>query len=213
MKIYDVSVLISEKLPTWPGNPTISMKLTESIARGDAANVTRLDLGVHTGTHMDAPIHFEPGGRSIDQIPVDVLIGPCRVFDLSQVPEKISRDVLAKLDLKGVKRVLFKTRNSRWWQDGDSQFHEDFVYVSDDGARALVERGIQLVGVDYLSVEQFGSKDHGTHHALLGGNIAVIEGLNLSGVPAGDYELIALPMKLKGADGAPTRVVLRELAR
>lgn len=209
MTLYDVSLPISDELPIWPGDPGISMTLSSSLARGDAANVTRLTMGVHTGTHIDAPSHFEPDGIGIDGLPLNILIGPCRLFDMSAVKERIDRMALETIDLSGVTRVLFKTTNSQWWQSGEKRFQETFIYLSQDGASYLVERGLQLVGVDYLSVEKFRSPDHKTHHTLLRHKVIIIEGLNLSGVPAGDYELIALPIKLKGADGAPTRVVLR----
>jgi arylformamidase len=211
MKVYDVSVLISEDLPVWPGNPGISLKQWKSFARGDRSNVTQLELGVHSGTHIDAPNHFEPDGKGVDELPLDILIGPCRVFELTELKKCVDQIVLERLDLNGVTRVLFKTRNSKWWASGEREFHNDFVYVSDDGSRYLVENGIKLVGVDYLSVEKFKSPDHATHHTLLRNEVVIIEGLNLYDVPEGDYELIALPLKLKGADGAPTRVVLREL--
>ena len=211
MKVYDVSVLMSGEIPTWPGDPGISIKQYKSMARGDRSNVTHLDMGAHTGTHIDAPFHFEADGIGIDQLPLDVLLGPCHVYDLTELSESIDLPTLKNLDLEGVTRVLFKTRNSIWWKNGDRQFHTDFVYLSHAGAQFLLERGVKLVGIDYLSIEKYKSPDHATHHALLRKEVIIIEGLNLTEVPAGDYELIALPMRLKGADGAPTRVVLREL--
>ncbi len=209
MTLYDVSLPISEELPIWPGDPGISMTLSSSLARGDAANVTRLTMGVHTGTHIDAPCHFEPDGVSIDRVSLDVLMGPCRVFSLTGIEESIGRSDLEKLDFVDVLRVLFKTRNSEWWARGEEEFQKQFIHLREDGARWLLERGVKLVGVDYLSVERFKSSNHATHHALLRRGVVIVEGLNLSAVPAGDYELFALPIKLRGADGAPTRVVLR----
>ena len=210
MKLHDVSVLISDKLPIWPGDPGISVKLTSSLARGDNANVTVIDMGAHTGTHIDAPFHFEPDGKTIDQLPIEILIGPCRVIEMLDVKESIGPSVLEKLDLGGAVRILFKTRNSRWWEYGEKEFQKKFVHLSEEGARYLVEQGVKLVGIDYLSVERFKSPDHATHHLLLRNQVVIIEGLNLSGVAMGEYELIALPLKLKGADGSPARVVLRE---
>jgi arylformamidase len=209
MKIYDVTVAIAEGMPTWPGDPGVSVTLEHSIARGDVANVTRLSLGAHTGTHMDAPLHFEPDGAGIDQLPLATLLGSCRVFDLTKLTEHISRVALEQCDLGGVTRALFKTRNSQHWERGDKKFDEQFLAVAADGAAYLVERGVKLVGVDYLSVEPFGNPGHPVHHTLLRASVIVVEGLNLSAVPAGDYELLALPLKLRGADGAPSRVVLR----
>ena len=209
MKFYDVTVLVSEEMPVWPKDPAVALPLAQSIARGDAANVTRIEMGAHTGTHIDAPIHFEPNGCGIDQLPLDVLVGPCRVFDLTAVPGHINRAVLAQCDLRGVTRALFKTRNSQRWARGVRAFDPNFTAVAADGAAELVARGVKLVGVDYLSVEPFGSKEHPVHHILLRANVVVVEGLNLNDVPAGDYELLALPLKLRGADGAPARVILR----
>lgn len=209
MKLYDVSVPVYEGMPAWPNDPGISLKLASSFAKGGHSNVTHMEMGAHTGTHMDAPFHFEPKGYGIDQIPLEVLIGPCRVFDLVDIPGHIDRATLEKCDLRGVTRVLFKTKNSRHWANGVREFDKGFVAIVADGAEYLVALGARFVGVDYLSVEPYGSKDHLVHHTLLRANVAIVEGLNLTDVPAGDYELIALPMKLKGADGAPARVVLR----
>lgn len=210
MKIYDVSVLISEELPVWPGDPGVSLKLVNSIIRGDVANVTKLDMGVHTGTHIDAPFHFEQDGITIDQIPIDILIGPCRVFEIPASAEVVGPAELEKIDLKGMMRVLFKTSNSKYWARGEREFQKGFVHLNDQGAQYLIERGIKLVGIDYLSIEGFGSHDHATHHLLLRNQVVILEGLDLSKVPPGEYELIALPLQIKGADGAPARVVLRD---
>jgi arylformamidase len=211
VKIHDVSVLVHNGTPTWPGDPQLSMQLASSIARGDVANVTRIEMGAHTGTHMDAPFHFVANGSGVDQLPLDVLIGPCRVFDLSGKTGHITRAILEKCDLAGVTRALFKTRNSRHWANDHHEFDKQFTAIAGDAATYLVDRNVKLVGVDYLSVEAFGSKQFPTHDTLLGAGVVIVETLNLSGVAAGDYELIALPLKLKNADGAPARVVLRTL--
>jgi arylformamidase len=211
VKIYDISVLVWDGLPTWPGDPKLVMNLASSIALGDAANVTHLDMGAHTGTHLDAPFHFDKNGLGIDQLSLDTLIGPCRVFDLTNVTGDITAAALEKCDWRGVTRALFKTRNSRHWAQGDREFDKGFTALAADSAAHLIEHGVELVGVDYLSVEAFGSKTHPVHEILLGMGVVIVESLNLSEVPAGDYELIALPVKLKGADGAPARVVLRTL--
>lgn len=210
MKLYDVSLPISENLPVWPGDPAISMSLSQSLRKGDETNVTYLGLSAHTGTHIDAPSHLEPEGIGIDQLPLDVLIGPCRLVDLSHLNVPIDRSLLEKLDLKDVNRILFKTRNSKLWENNDPAFHKDYVSLTTDGAEYLQESAIQLVGIDALSIEAFDQAGYPTHHLLLRNNVIILEGLNLHQVPAGDYELIALPLKLKGADGAPTGVVLRE---
>ena len=209
MKLYDVTVPVFDGMPTWPKDPGVSLQSARSIARGDGTNVTRLEMGAHTGTHMDAPIHFEPNGYGVDQIPLEVLVGPCRVFDLTNIRGHIDRAALETCDLRGVIRALFKTKNSRHWAHNDREFDKEFIAIVADGAEYLVARAVRFVGVDYLSVEPYGSKEHPVHHTLLRANVAIVEGLNLTDVPAGDYELMALPLKLRGADGAPARVVLR----
>ena len=209
MKLYDVSVTVQEGMPVSPRDPDVTLWLVRSIARGNNANVTRIDMGAHTGTHIDAPFHFDPDGCGVDQLPLGVLVGPCRVFDLTTIPGHIDRAVLVRCDLRGVTRALFKTRNSHRWARGERTFDQNFVAVTANGATELVARGMKLVGVDYLSVEPSGSKEHPVHHILLRANVVIIETLDLHDVPAGDYELIALPLKLCGADGAPARVILR----
>jgi arylformamidase len=209
MKLYDVSVTVQEGMPVSPRDPKVTLSLARSIARGNSANVTRIDMGAHTGTHIDAPFHFDPDGCGVDQLPLGVLVGPCRVFDLTMIPGHIDRPALARCDLRGVTRALFKTCNSHRWARGERTFDQNFVAVTADGATELVARGVKLVGVDYLSVEPSGSKEHPVHHILLRANVVIIETLDLHDVPAGDYELIALPLKLCGADGAPARVILR----
>ena len=211
MKIYDISVLVYDGTPTWPGDPQLKMSLASSIARGDAANVTHLDMGAHTGTHLDAPFHFDANGTGIDQLSLETLVGPCRVFDLTSVTGNITAAALEKCDWRGVTRALFKTRNSQHWAKDDHEFDKEFTALAADSAAHLIEKGVELVGIDYLSVEAFGSKKHPVHEILLGMGVVIVESLNLSEVPAGDYELIALPVKLKDADGAPARVVLRTL--
>ena len=209
VRIHDISVLVHEGTPIWPGDPKLSMQLASGIAKGDVANITRIEMGAHTGTHLDAPFHFQMNGAGVDQLPLEILIGPCRVFDLSELTGPITRAALEKCDFAGVTRALFKTRNSRHWAEDDREFDKKFLAVAADAAKYLVDRGVKLVGVDYLSVEAFGSTEYPVHDTLLGAGVVIIETLNLSGVSAGDYELIALPVKLKGADGAPARVVLR----
>ena len=211
MAIHDITVPIHPGMAVWPKDPGVSLPLARSLARGDGANVTRIEMGAHTGTNMDAPFHFVPAGAGIDQLPLETIIGPCRVFDLTGIPGHIDRAAVEQCDLAGVTRALFKTRNSERWARGETAFDPQFIAVVADGAQLLVERGVKLVGVDYLSVEPFGSKQHPVHHTLLGNNVIIIEGLNLNAVPAGDYELIALPLRLRGADGSPARVILRTL--
>ncbi len=211
MAIHDLTVPVHPGMPVWPKDPGVSLPLARSLARGDDTNVTRIEMGAHTGTHIDAPFHFKPDGTGIDQVPLETLIGLCRVFDLTDIPGHIDRAAVERCDLRGVTRALFKTRNSQRWARAETAFDPQFIAIVADGAQLLVERGMKLVGVDYLSVEPFGSKQHPVHHILLGANVTVIEGLNLSAVAPGDYELIAMPLRLRGADGSPARVVLRKL--
>lgn len=208
MKIFDISLTISPNLPVWPGDPAIELEQIESMDRGAHANVSRLSAGVHTGTHVDAPHHFLNDGRTVEQLPLDVLTGPCYVVQLPDGVEALTSEALDGISLPdGVKRILFGTSNSRIWSRGETRFQEDFVAVTKDGAEWLVEHGIQLVGVDYLSVAPYGESVP-THRVLLLAGVVVVEGLDLSVVPRGFYDLYCLPLKLLGADGAPARVVL-----
>jgi arylformamidase len=205
MKIYDVSVAINPSMPVYPGDPAVDIEQTQQIERGDVANVTRLSLGAHTGTHVDAPSHFIDGAMTVDQIPLNLLIGRVKVIEIPSAV--ITREVLEEFDFTEDARVLFKTRNSYLWND--KSFNAEFVYLTKDAAELLVENGIKVVGIDYLSVEKYNFSSPDVHRTLLGNGTIIIEGLNLSEVDAGDYEMICLPMKIEGGDGAPARVVLR----
>ena len=206
MKIIDVSVPVSSRLPTWPGDPRVSLTLASSIARGDAANVSRLEAGVHTGTHVDAPVHFVEGSTGIDVIPVETLVGLCLVVEADPPGLDLRPEDLPDTPHS---RVLFKTRNSAHWARGDTEFDTEFVAVGLELARRLVADRKLLVGVDYLSVESFHAPfEHPVHHTLLEARIVVLEGLDLSRVEPGEYELYCLPLKLVGSDGAPARTVL-----
>lgn len=210
MKIYDITVALSPAIPVYPGDPAFQTKEIASLTAGDICTVSHLSFGSHTGTHVDPPSHFIAGAMTLDELPLEVLIGKARVFDVGQI-DVIDLAFVANADLAGASRVLFKTRNSRLWQKGVGEFDKSFVYLETDAAEALVAAGVKLVGIDYLSIEKFNFEQPTTHRALLGNNVIIVEGLNLSEVPAGDYELICLPMKIKQGDGAPARVVLREL--
>ena len=205
-EIFDVLLPISNALVTWPGDPKPKMEFVQKLSAGDKANLSRLTLGSHTGTHVDAPLHFVDGGAPMDGISLDVLIGPALVLEMTG-RKSISRKALDAADFEGVERVLFKTDNSNLWSD--SEFHEDFCYIEPDAAEFLIARNIRLVGVDYLSVEKPGTKTHPTHRAFLDAGVVIIEGLNLLGVPEGDYELICLPLYVTGAEAAPARTILR----
>ena len=208
MKIFDISLTISPDLPVWPGDPSIELEQVESMDAGAHANVSRLSAGVHIGTHVDAPHHFMNDGRTIEQLPLEVLTGPCYVTQLPDGVESITADALNGMSLPAdTKRILFGTSNSRLWSRGETEFQKDFVAVAEDGAGWLVEHGIQLVGVDYLSVAPY-SDSVPTHRILLEAGVVVIEGLDLSAVPRGFYDLYCLPLKLLGAEGAPARAIL-----
>ena len=209
MRIYDVSVPISTGTPTYPGDPGIEVEQWAAISRGDPANVSLLRFGAHTATHVDAPAHFIEGAGKVDAMPLDVLIGEACVVEIPDGARVIEAGHVP--ELRGVGRVLFKTRNSAFWANPGGHFRTDYTYLGTDAARALVEMGVRLVGIDYLSVERFGSEGFETHQVLLGNRVVIIEGLDLREVTAGTYELICLPLRIASGsgDGAPARVVLR----
>jgi arylformamidase len=190
----------------WPDNPPIEVVRVMDIARGDPATVTRLSLGVHTGTHVDAPVHFLADGAGVDAISFDQLLGEARVVEVTDGPS-IGAAQLRPVDPRPGERLLFKTRNSaRCWQT--DRFLSDYVYLSTEGAALLAERRVRTVGIDYLSIAGM-EEGVPTHRALLEHGICIIEGLDLSSVQPGSYELLCLPLRLAGADGAPARVLLR----
>lgn len=208
MPIYDISLTISPSMPIWPGDPAVELTQVSSIAQGANANVSRLNFSVHTGTHVDAPHHFLDGQRTVDALPLEVLTGPCYVLQLDDGIASITAEVLEAAHLPAdVSRLLFHTRNSEYWAKGVSEFQTDFVAVPLDGAEWLVRRGIKLVGVDYLSVSPY-KKSRPTHEALLKAGVVIVEGLNLSEVGQGAYDLYCLPLKIAGSDGAPARAIL-----
>jgi arylformamidase len=209
MRIHDVSLPISQSLVTWPGDPPVRITRVMQLAQGDEAEVSEICLCSHAGTHIDAPRHFFPDGVSVDKLDLRVLIGPAWVCDAGAA-DALTPDVMEQLAIPpGTARVLFKTRNSELWARGEAGFREHFVAIPEDGARWLAEREVRLVGVDYLSVGPFASPDP-THRVLLGAGIVCIEGLDLSAVAAGEYQLICLPLMIVGGDGAPARAVLLE---
>ncbi|HVF50714.1 MAG TPA: cyclase family protein [Pyrinomonadaceae bacterium] len=214
MPIFDISVPINEsQTPTYPGDPGIEIESWAALERGDAANVSMLHFGAHTGTHIDAPAHFLRDAPTLSTLSLDVLVGEARVVELPEDVHAIDAGHLREFDLQGATRVLFKTRNSAFWNDADGRFREDFTYIADDAARALVAQGVRLVGIDYLSVEKFKSEDFATHTTLLSQGVVIVEGLDLRAVGAGVYELICLPLKIASGsgDGAPARAILRTL--
>lgn len=208
MPIYDITVPIRSNMPVYEGDPAVEIASASALSKGDSANVSFLHFGAHTGTHVDAPAHFIEGASKIDSLLLEVMIGPARVIQVPDDRMEIDSDFLAGCDLAGVERLLFRTRNSGFWNES---FRKDFTHLVPEAAEMLVDMGVKLVGTDYLSIEKFHSGHHRTHLALLSKNVVIIEGLNFSEVPAGDYELICLPLRIaEGAgDGAPARVVLR----
>ena len=205
--LIDISVPLTHAMIRWPGDPAVSIRQTASIEQGSVCNLTHLDHSVHTGTHMDAPRHFIRDGVTMETMPLEATIGPCRVIEIHD-PVAIRRSDLETHRPEAGERILFRTRNSnRYWPD--HPFDEDFVYLADEAAQLLAERGVRTVGIDYLSVGGFHHDTAETHWTLLGAGIWVIEGLYLGHVPAGPYELLCLPLKIQGADGAPCRACLR----
>ena len=213
MRIYDVSVPLSAATPTYPGDPGIEITSYLALDRGDSANVSQIKFGLHSGTHVDAPSHFIAGGARVESLPLDVLLGAVEVIEAPAELDVIDRRFVEANCTSGSARILFKTRNSSFWGNPEAGFRDDFVYIEAEAARWLVQAGVKLVGIDYLSVERFKSDDFETHHAFLSQGVVILEGLDLSAVSAGTYELICLPLKVAEGtgDGAPARVVLRTL--
>ena len=208
MEIYDITRPVDTGMVVWPGNPPVVRRRTSDMARGDVANVSELSLGVHTGTHVDAPVHFLPGGAGTETLDLAVLVGPALVVAVPAEAPAITAALLDRLPIPpGTTRVLFQTRSSQDSTDPGSTFREDFAAVTADGAQWLVDHGVRLVGVDYLSVAPF---DAGvpTHEILLKAGAIPVEGLNLRGIAPGPYTLVCLPLKLVGSDGAPARAIL-----
>ncbi len=207
-RIIDLSLPLSSATPVWPGDPPIRLHRPYQLAQGDAFSLTELRMSAHAGTHVDAPAHYLPDGVGVDALPLDALVGPAIVIAIPAHCSAITAEVLSELAIpRGSQRVLFRTMNSARRLLDDAAFHTDFVALAEDGARWLVERGVRLVGVDYFSVAPYEALA-ATHRVLLQAGIVIVEGLNLAEVAPGDYTFICLPLKLKGADGAPARAIL-----
>lgn len=205
-KIHDVTIAMYEGMPIWPGNPEFEHTLFKSMKEGASSDISVVKMGTHTGTHVDAPAHFISGASTVDELPLDILVGEAIVFELD-VEEKIKRSDLEAIDFSNYIRVLFKTKNSTLWDK--NEFVPNFVFFEADAARYLVEKGIKLVGIDYLSVGEY-KKGSEVHRILLGSGIIAVEGLDLSGIEPRSYDLMCLPLKVLGAEGAPARVFLGE---
>ena len=210
MRLWDISLPVSPSLPTWPGDGGVGLKRTQSMAEGASANVSHLSCSVHTGTHLDAPSHYIDGAATADEAPLDVLTGPAYVAHVPDVG-RVTPEELEGLDLpQGTTRLLLRTRNSEIWGRDVVEFTPDYVALTTAAAEWVVQRGIRLIGVDYLSVQLFSDAEPLTHRTLLGAGVVVIEGLDLSQVAPGTYRLFCLPLKLVGSDGAPARAILLE---
>jgi len=205
-RIYDISLPVVDGGIRYPGNPPTRVSSVEAIARGDAANVSLVAIGTHTATHVDAVRHFIEGGAAVDEMPLERLIGRALVVTFDDGVTVVGETALRAHALDGHMRVLLKTRNSALLRRPD--FVTDYAYLAPDGAEYLLHLGVELVGIDYLSIEQFRSPDHRTHRLLLERGVVIVEGLDLSAVPPGTYDLVCLPLKLAGLDGAPARAVL-----
>ena len=205
-RIYDISVPIRTGGLVYPGNPEIDISLQQAVAKGASANVSIIRFGSHTGTHADASRHFFDDGQPVDRIPLERLIGPALLLTFDDSVMAIGVAELQARAIKGHKRILLRTRNSALLSG--AEFVKNYTFLAPDGAQYLVDNGVELVGVDYLSVEQFHSGHHRTHKTLLGANVVIVEGLDLSAPPPGEYEFICLPLRIEGCDGAPARAVL-----
>ena len=205
-RIYDISVPIRSGGLVYPGNPEIDISLQQAVAKGASANVSTIRFGSHTGTHADAARHFFDDGQPVDKIPLERLIGPALLVSFGDKVLSVGAAELREHDLKGHKRILIRTRNSALLSQ--KEFVKDYTYLAPDGAQYLVDLGVELVGVDYLSIEQFHSGHHRTHRTLLAQAVVIVEGLDLSAPAPGEYQFICLPLRIEGCDGAPARAVL-----
>lgn len=208
MKIYDISLTIQPGMVVWPGDPKVELYRKEKIEDGANANVSYMGISVHTGTHVDAPYHFLNDGSAVDVMPLEVLVGPVLVVELPDSVKQIDEEIINSLSFnEPIERILFKTRNSKFWSQDAGEFHPDFVAISADGAQALIDHGIKLTGIDYLSIAPY-KNSRPTHEIILKAGMVVIEGVDLSKVQPGNYTLVCMPLKLKDTDGSPARVIL-----
>jgi arylformamidase len=200
-----------DTMPTYPGDTQPKFEFLRRFDKGDKVTLSSYLMTAHAGTHVDAPLHFVPKGATIDQVPLITLMGRARVIDCSPDATAIDAAELNKHDWRGAKRILFRTRNSRNSWMLDRNFHQDFTYIAPDAAQLMADAGVDLVGIDYLSAEKFGASEPKTHQILLGKNIPIIEGLDLRGIKAGEYDLIVLPLRVVGHEAAPARALVRQI--
>ena len=206
-EIIDITVGLERNMPSWPGSIGFNIDSTSELSSGKCSNNSKIECDVHIGTHIDAPWHFIEDGLTVEKLSLDKMIGEVCVIDLQDV-EMIDREILSKQNYPdNLKRILFKTNNSKLWKNKETNFKKDYVALTKDGAEWIVENSIELVGIDYLSIQRF-SDSYATHEILLKNEIVILEGVCLSNVEPGSYELFCLPMKIIGADGAPARVIL-----
>lgn len=208
MKTYDISIKVNKKLPVWPGSPGFQLKRLMDIDKGDEATVSLISMEAHTGTHIDAPLHFVKGGKTTAEISLDKLIGTCLLIQINNCLS-IGPKELEQFSLDGVKKLLIKTDNQSIWNKEPHSFDKNFTAISAEGAAYLVKKGIELVGIDYLSIQRFHDSTE-THTILLENEVVILETLDLSKVNPGLYELICLPLNIEGLEGCPVRAILRE---
>lgn len=208
MAIYDITVTIDAEAPIYKGDPGVEFVSFKAIGRGDSANVSHVAFGVHTATHVDAPNHFIDGAKRVHELDPNKLVGPCRVIEVPSDVTAIEPEHLGEID--GCERILFKTKNSHFWATPTDGFRTDFAYITPATAKLLVDSGVVLVGIDYLSIEKSGSPGHPVHITLLENETVILEGIDLRAIEPGDYDLICAPLKYDGAtgDGAPARTFL-----
>lgn len=210
MKIHDISLTIAPGMPVWPGDMEVSLQRVKKIEEGESDNLSQIKMGVHTGTHMDAPYHFVADGTKIDELPLEIFVGTCQVVGVDESVDLVTAEVLEKVGINPlISRILIKTRNSYHWLNPMPKFDRNFVGISVDGAQKLVDLGMRLVGLDYLSVAPF-NMGKPVHDVFLQAGLTLLEGADLSMVDPGVYTLISLPLKLGATEGAPVRAVLIE---
>jgi arylformamidase len=203
----DISVDLRRDMPVWPGSVAFKDGQTQTFANGDDVFVSRIEMDVHVGTHVESPLHFIPDGATLDSVPLSTFVGPAFVADLLAAEPAVGAEELEAAAIpEGTSSLLLRTENSALWASGD-QFRNDYVALTADGARWVVERGIRLVGIDYLSIAPYGESVP-THRTLLEAGIVILEGTDLRGVDPGEYELVCAPLRIVDADGAPARAFL-----
>ena len=207
MKIFDISIPLNEKTPVWPGDSKIKIETTGSRSKGNDYHVSKFSIGAHNGTHIDAPYHFWEDGNKLQDINVSRFITKTLVIEYSG-SDHILDEFLKKIDLKGIESVLLKTSNSKWLEKTNELFHKDFIAITESAAKWCVKNEIKLIGIDYFSIEKFDSENHEVHKILMRNNVIILEGINLSEVAPGEYQLFCLPLKIAAPDGAPVRAIL-----